>query len=189
MMNVYFDYRVLGEKVYYGVFMEDEVEEGDVEFLDYVTTEEASRGGNVSSYNYEYSLLAFKHAIIVAEEYGLEDVCFMNQNQLIFDWVMNNKREKRDEVGLVVDNLNRMTLAGVVSAYTVIASKDNKAKKRLKKMKSSTGKNIKAKGRIGLIGQSPRAEVQKPKNKGVSATDIVNRLERNQRGSMGHHSK
>lgn len=171
-MNVYFDYRAMGDKIRIGVYMEED--EGK-EFLDFNLVDKDSKGGNPASYNYDYTLMAFKEAVLTVEEYGLDDVCFMNQNNLVFDWVMNDKREKRTEVGEVVDNLNRITLTGVVSSYTVIASKDNKSKKRLKKLTKKKETQGSHGGRIGLIGQSPQAEVKRPKRKGVPVSELVRR--------------
>lgn len=179
MINVYFDYRAMANnKIKIGVYLEEA--EGK-ELLDFNLVEIDGKGGNPPSYNYEYTLMAFKEAVLTVEEYGLDDVCYMNQNKLIFDWVMNDKRDKRVEVGEVVDNLNRVILAGVKSEYTVIASKDNQSKKKLKKLKNSAEPKTAVRGKIGLIGKSPQAEVKRPKNKGVPVSELVKRTEQRQR--------
>lgn len=178
MINVYFDYRAMADnKVKIGVYLEED--EGQ-EFLDFNIINEEGKEGNPASYNYDYSLMAFKEAVLTVEEYGLDNVCYMNQNKLIFDWVLNDKRDKREEVGDVVDNLNRITLAGVQSEYTVIKSKDNQSKKRLKKLKNKKETKSLEGGTIGIIGQSPQAKVKRPKRKGVPVSELVKRTEQRQ---------
>src|SRR5699024_2921414 len=179
MMNVYFDYRAMANnKVKVGIYLEED--EGK-EFLDFNLIEIDGKGGNPASYNYDYTLKAFKEAILTVEEYGLDDVCYINQNKLIFDWVMNDKRDKREEVGEVVDNLNRVTLAGIQSEYKVIKSKDNQSKKRLRKLKNKQVSQATTGGKIGLIGESPQAEVKRPKRKGVPVSELVKRTEQRQK--------
>lgn len=179
MMNVYFDYRAMANnKVKVGIYLEED--EGK-EFLDFNLIEIDGKGGNPASYNYDYTLKAFKEAILTVEEYGLDDVCYINQNKLIFDWVMNDKRDKREEVGEVVDNLNRVTLAGIQSEYKVIKSKDNQSKKRLRKLKNKQVSKTTTGGKIGLIGESPQAEVKRPKRKGVPVSELVKRTEQRQK--------
>ena len=175
MINVYFDYRAMADnKVKIGVYLEEDEEK---EFLDFNIINEEGKGGNPVSYNYDYTLMAFKEAVLTVEEYGLDNVCYMNQNKLIFDWVLNDKRDKREEVGEVVDNLNRITLAGVQSSYTVIKSKDNQSKKRLRKLKNKKETKSLEGGTIGIIGQTPQAKVKRPKRKGVPVSELVRRSE------------
>lgn len=167
MFNIYFDYQVVGNgKVKLGVYLEDD---GVEELLDFIIVEVDAKEGVPSAYNLDYALMAFKQAIITSEEYGLDNLRFMNQNELIFDWVMNDQRDKRKEVGQVVDNLNRITMIGLESEYEVVKSNKNKAKKKLDKVKKSTG------GKIGLIGKNPKAEFSRPKKKGVSVSEIITR--------------
>lgn len=181
MINIYFDYRALGNNVIkVGVYLEEA--EGK-ELLDFNLVELEGKGGNPTAYNYEYTLLAFKEAVLTVEEYGLDEVCYMNQNKLIFDWVMNDKRDKRKEVGEVVDTLNRVVLSGVRSEYRVVSSKDNHAKKRLKKLKVNVDKKESLGGTIGLIGKTPQAGVKKEKRKGVPVSELVKRTEIRQRGN------
>lgn len=167
MFNIYFDYKVVGNgKIKIGIYMEDD---GVEELLDFVIVEANAKKGNPSAYNLDYALMAFKQAIVTAEEYGLDGLRFINQNELIFTWVLNDERDKRKEVGQVVDGLNRITLKGIESEYKVVKSAKNKAKKKLDKVKKNTG------GKIGLIGKEPKVEVNRPKKKGVSVTDIITR--------------
>ena len=185
MINVYFDYRAMNDnKIKLGIYLEED--EGK-ELLDFVIINAEGKGGNPASYNYDYTLMAFKEAVLTVEEYQLDDVCYMNQNKLIFDWVMNDKRDKRDEVGGVVDNLNRITLAGVESQYKVIKSKDNQSKKRLRKLKNSKKEKVVETGKIGLIGKTPQAKVNRPKKKGVPASQLVKREQ--QRNKINLKSK
>lgn len=181
MINVYFDYRAVSEdKIKVGVYLEES--EGN-ELLDFNLIELDSKEGSPASNNYEYTLMAFKEAVLTVEEYGLDTVCYMNQNKLIFDWVMNDKRDKRSEVGEVVDALNRVVLSGVVSEYKVVASKDNKSKKRLKKLKVTKAKQKSVGGKIGLIGDSPKAEFKRSKKRGVPVSELVKRAEKYQEKS------
>lgn len=167
MFNIYFDYQVVGnKKVKLGVYLEDD---GVEEMLDFVIVEVDAKDGVPTSFNLDYALMAFKQAVNTAEEYGLDNLRFMNQNELIFTWVMSDQRDKRKEVGQVVDSLNRITLKGIQSEYEVIKSNKNKAKKKLDKTKKSTG------GKIGLIGDNPKAGFSRPKKKGVSVSEIITR--------------
>lgn len=172
MINVYFDYQVEGTQVKLGVYLEDSESKEEID-VNIVTIE--GKEGNPASYNYDYALKAFKEAVLTVEEYALDHVMYMNQNRLVFDWVMNDQRDKRVEVGEVIDNLNRVTLRGVDSSYAVIKSKDNLAKKRLRKVRSKKGSNSLSGGSIGLIGESPRAEVKRPKKRGIPVSEMVNR--------------
>lgn len=175
MINVYFDYRAMMDNtIKIGVYLEEDEEK---EFLDFNIINAEGKGGNPTSYNYDYTLMAFKEAVLTVEEYGLDNVCYMNQNKLIFDWVLNDKRDKREEVGEVVDNLNRITLAGVQSSYTVILSKDNQSKKRLRKLKNKKESKTLDGGTIGIIGQTPQAKVKRPMRKGVPVSELVRRSE------------
>lgn len=176
---MYFDYRAMtGDNIKVGVYLEDAE---DKEFIDFNIINLEGKGGNPTTYNYDYTLLAFKEAVLTVQEYGLDEVCFMNQNKLIFDWVMNDKRDKRDEVGEVVDALNTITLSGIKSAYTVVKSTDNSAKKRLKKLKNKHAQKTVESGMIGIIGESPQATVKRPTKKGIPVSELVRRSSQRQR--------
>lgn len=153
-MEVYFDYVYDGKNIVVGVLIKDGKEE--LEFV----TRELEGFGNPQKYNLDYSLLAFKEAIKVVSEYGLDDVTFMNQNQYVFEWVINMQYDKREVIEDIVRDLTNLVKEEIGCTYEIIKARDNGVKKKLK------GKvNVRAKGDFKKLIVSQDEEIYNLKGK------------------------
>lgn len=139
--SVYFDYvyNEANNKVVLGVYIVDP--DGDA--IGVINTKQVDGRGPQNKYNYEYTLLALIYALEISQSFGLEDVALHNQNQIVFEWLMQLDRNDRPELVLARDTLvNYLDASGldVSINYVKIKGAKNLAKKELSKQHKPVAK-------------------------------------------------
>lgn len=129
--KVYFDYiyDAKNNNVILGVHILD----GDGDVIHEIFTKTIKGQGPVNKNNLIYSTQAFNYAITISQQNFLEDVIFVNQNEVIFNWVMDDAETSREYV-----NQARASMVKYLVEYEAkalydysIKGKQNLAKKEL----------------------------------------------------------
>lgn len=160
--KVYYDYTYLAgdDKITVGVVIYDE----DDQPLAPPSYQQFKGRGPQNKHNLTYSTQAFLYAIEVAEEYGLEDVTFLNQNEHIYNWVMDPNSERPFIQEVRAKLYSFMTTYDTEANFKVIKGKENKAKKALKDFGKSKSIKMGVQSFKPLVKQEVKTkDVQVPK--------------------------
>lgn len=153
ILEVHFDYKKEGKKLYCGYVFKDDGEIIDSGLVDYdltkrIALEEREKRKNnnfTTSNNYHYSLTSYYVAVEKVKKFLYENseynvVLYCNQNELIFDWVINEDKKLNDTYKKIVTNIrkelhNVWLLVGDSTVHNCmkIDKSKNEAKKALKK--------------------------------------------------------
>lgn len=140
-MNAYFDYIYLGGEKHTIKMCVVITDESDSLF--YEETKEVKGLGLQTKYNLDYTLMAFNFACDVIKANDIEEVCFNNQNGLVFDWIIQKEDKNRPILNKVREKLIKLVNEDEYTlTFSKIVSANNKAKKLLAKEKKK--KNTKA---------------------------------------------
>lgn len=175
--TVYFDYVYLEgqNEVYLGALVIDQ----DGDEVQPLKIRQIEGQGPQNKYNLVYTTQAFNYAIIVAHEFQLEMVEFINQNKIVFDWVLSDEDTNRDYVDEAKQSMiEYLTEVDAVAGYNAtIKGPQNKAKKQLNKIKKNKGLgDFKVAQQKGSFNKLKKAKQDKLTDKKVAKIHTEDRV-------------
>ncbi|MCH4866791.1 hypothetical protein [Bacillus sp. 1006-3] len=153
MFAIYFDYKDLGQNIMLGVIVYEDMDKIIQE------TKTIKKSGKT---NFDHTLEAWVYATELVKEEGFDDIKFLNQNKLIFDWLAkgNYTEERAVYYDQIKKNMMYMKADGANALeYEVIKGDKNEAKKYLKKAVTTESHAIKGDFMDVLFSQAQDAKV------------------------------
>lgn len=169
--KVYFDYiyDAKNNNVILGVYILD----GDGDVIHEIFTKSIKGQGPVNKNNLVYSTQALTYAIQIAQQNFLEKVIFVNQNEIIFNWVLNEDVTDRPYVNEARDAMVKYVLEYESDAQYdfTIKGKQNLAKKELTRIQK---KLFASRSNSGDVGMGSFSEWVKTKQEQHKPDKITN---------------
>lgn len=152
-MDVYFDFTESGSNITLGVVM--------VEDFDTILQEMKTVQKGADTNFYHWTLEAFEYALELLLEDDFDEVCFKNQQKLIFEWLVNGNYKEHYEGYYegVKENLVNLVNSGGEFTYEVVKGDANRAKKYLRKSVKKTVVSSAATGDLTSLFKSNSVNV------------------------------
>lgn len=194
--KVYFDYiyDTKNNNVILGVYILD----GDGDVIHEIFTKSIKGQGPVNKNNLVYSTQALTYAIQIAQQNFLEQVIFVNQNEIIFNWVLDEDVTDRPYVNEARDAMVKYVLEYESDAQYdfTIKGKQNLAKKeltRIQKKLFASRSNSKDAG-MGSFSEWVKTKQEQPKSEQPKSTQAtkpsqVDALFKKRPSKLGYQSR